>query len=101
MTNQTDLSTHKPVCFERTIINADISGAITVLNPVTGRVFVVNDVGRRILELADGSRTLGSIVDTILSEFHGSERASTERDVGDFLRGCEDAQIINWCDGAV
>lgn len=86
----------KPSCQNRVIINTDPSGAISALNPVTGRVFVINDVARRVLELADGSHTFDDIVNAILEEFKGSERASTERDIQAFLEGCANAQMITW-----
>lgn len=76
------------------VINLDESGVYTVLNPTNGRVFILNDVGRRIIELSDGNHTLEGIVNTILAEFAGAERASVERDVADFVTGCLEPQIL-------
>ncbi len=93
---QFEIATQRPVIDDKAIVNTDSSGTIAVLNPVSGRVFVINDVARRILELSDGTNTVDDIVASILAEFKGSERDSTQRDVQDFLIGCTEAQIVHW-----
>ncbi len=49
-----------------------------------GRVNVFNAVGTRVWELADGTRTLAAIVETVLAEYN-VERARLEADVAAFV----------------
>lgn len=70
------------------------SSSTTVLNPISGRIFVINDVGKRILELSDGTRTIDQIAAEITTEFHGAQVSETLRDVGEFLEGCVDASLV-------
>lgn len=76
------------------VIAADEGGVVTVTNPVTGRVFVLNDVGRRIIELCDGSASVSDIIAKLRSEFHGVEATKVGADIDDFLNACADAQLI-------
>jgi hypothetical protein len=40
-----------------------------LVHPVQGKVRVLNSVGARVWELADGQRTLGDIIQTIAAEY--------------------------------
>ena len=91
----TDALAACPRMAESAVITQDAS-ATTVLDPVSGRIFVINDVGRRILELSDGAHTLDSIGESIAAEFHGAESEALQRDIEDFLRGCTEASIVRW-----
>jgi hypothetical protein len=46
-----------------------IEGEAAVITPQDSTLHTFNGVGTRILELADGTRTLRQIVDTIVAEF--------------------------------
>lgn len=76
------------------VINSDASGTNAVLNPVSGRVYIINEVGRRVLELCDGQRTTDDIVAKVASEFAGAEEASVKDDIADFVEGCVNASIL-------
>ncbi len=89
-----DLLKKMPVLAEQAVISENESGAITVLNPVTGKVFVINDVGRRVLELSDGTRSLEEIIATITKEFAQAEPDLVRRDIQDFVAGCLAAQLL-------
>ena len=56
------------------------------MHPVQGKVRVLNPVGARVWELADGQRTLGDIVEAIATEFQ-VDVARVETDIPVF---CED-----------
>ncbi|MBX5481551.1 MAG: PqqD family protein [Myxococcaceae bacterium] len=53
----------------------------------------VSEVGERILELIDGSRTVAQIVDALLEEFE-VERAVCEEDAAAFVKLLEDRHVI-------
>lgn len=57
----------------------------TLLNPVTGQIFVTNEVGRRVLELCDGDRTIDEVIAAILNEFADSSADQVREDVQEFL----------------
>ncbi len=84
----------RPKRSDLAVIAADEGGVVTITNPVTGRVFVLNDVGRRIIELCDGTATVSDIISRLRSEFHGVESTKVETDVSDFLNACADAQLV-------
>lgn len=54
---------------------------------------VLNPVGSRIWEIADGSRRLGEIIDGILSEFDVKQEQA-EKDVIEFVQGLASKQLI-------
>jgi hypothetical protein len=90
-----ELLEQRPRLIEHAVINEDESGAVTVLNPITGKVFVINDVGRRILELSDGGRSLEQIVEAICEEFVQGKPDLVRRDVQDFVAGCLAAKLLD------
>ncbi|RIH90703.1 Coenzyme PQQ synthesis protein D [Calidithermus terrae] len=94
MEHTLDLLRQRPTLIEHAVINEDESGAITVLNPVTGKVFVINDVGRRVLELSDGNRSLEQIIVAVCEEFAQADPDLVRRDVQDFVAGCLAAQLL-------
>ncbi|MGB2716699.1 MAG: PqqD family protein [Vicinamibacterales bacterium] len=57
----------------------------TILNPVTGQIFVTNEVGKRLLELCDGSRDVDALVAQIAAEFAGCSVDQARADVVEFL----------------
>ncbi|MFB6367315.1 PqqD family protein [Paenibacillus elgii] len=76
------------------VINVDSGGVFSVNNPVTGRVFVLNDVGRRILELSDGATPFNDMVNRICAEFYGAQRDQVQEEIEEFLKACTGAQLI-------
>lgn len=51
------------------VVSRIIEGEAVIVLPEQGRVKVLNEVGSRIWTLADGHRTLESIVETICQEY--------------------------------
>lgn len=70
-----------------------IAGEAVVLRQEEAEVLVLNEVGARILELADGSHSAKAIVDTLESEFE-VERAELESDVETFLGDLVEADVL-------
>lgn len=46
-----------------------VDGQAVIVEPRSGMVNVLNDVGARMWELADGSRTASAIIDLLIAEF--------------------------------
>ena len=61
------------------------------------RVHLINEVGARILELIDGSRTVQELSREICNEFDG-EAVLVERDVKDFVQKLSGMGQIRLCD---
>jgi hypothetical protein len=76
------------------MINVDEGQVITATNPVTGRVFVLNDVAKKILDLCDGSTPVPDIELQLLRSFHGSSPEQVRQDVREFLQACQEAQVV-------
>jgi len=56
-----------------------VEGEAVIVLPKQGRTKVLNEVGSRIWALADGTRTLGSIVEVICQEYEVTpERAQAD-----------------------
>ena len=69
-----------------TVVSRLLDGEAVLVHPVQGKVRVLNPVGARVWELADGQRTLGDIVEAIATEFQ-VDVARVETEVPVF---CED-----------
>jgi hypothetical protein len=65
-------------------INQD-GDVASVLHPESGKIFVVNQVGRRIIELCDGHHTVSGITAAISQEFTNATSEKVSGDVGRFL----------------
>jgi uncharacterized protein YoxC len=52
-----------------TVVSRLLDDEAVLVHPVQGKVRVLNPVGARVWELADGQRTLGAISRVIASEF--------------------------------
>lgn len=61
-----------------------IDGEAVVVRQEAAEVLALNGVGARVLELLDGRRTVGEVVDRLYGEFE-VDRAELERDVARFV----------------
>jgi len=52
-----------PVIVEGVTINDDGTATTTLLNPLSGHIFVTNRVGKRVIELCDGQKKVEAIAD--------------------------------------
>lgn len=87
--------TGNPKKLDVVIIN-DEAETPSLLNPMSGQIFVTNRVGKRIMELADGSRDLEGIVEEVTRQFKGTPRAVVEQDAGSFLREATEKGLVSW-----
>jgi hypothetical protein len=85
----------KPKKLDILVIN-DEADAPSILNPMSGQIFVTNQVGRRIMELCDGSRDLAGIVEEVTRQFKGISREAAARDAEVFLAESARKGLITW-----
>lgn len=84
-----------PKRIENLIIEDDMETP-SLTNPGTGRTIITNMVGKRIIELSDGSSTIDHIVRTIGEEFEGATPEVIEKHTLDFLRVAKAKGLISW-----
>ena len=70
-----------------------IAGEAVVLRQEDAEVLVLNEVGARILELTDGSRSLAAIVNALEQEFEVG-RTELETDVRGFVDDLLEAAVL-------
>ncbi len=68
-------------------------GEAVVVQPLENSIAFLSPVASRIWELADGSRSVGDIVDALCTEYE-VERATAEADVAEFLAELGKKDII-------
>ncbi len=68
------------------VVSRLMDGEAILVHPAQGKVRVLNPVGARIWELADGSRDLGALAGAIAAEYD----VSPERALADVTTFCED-----------
>lgn len=76
----------------------DDEEAPSLLNPVTGQMLITNQVGKRIVELADGSRDIPAIVREIVKEFRGAREPEVLQHVEIFLAKGARKGVVTWID---
>lgn len=84
-----------PKRLDALVINDDAE-APSLLNPFTGQMLITNRVGKRIVELADGTRDLSAIAREIVQNFRGAEAAEVLRHTEAFLDESTQKGIITW-----
>lgn len=80
---------------EMVVINDDLETP-SLLDPVEGKIFITNRVGKRIMELADGTRTVDQITDGVIERFTGAQREVVRREVEAFLGDGEKRGLVSW-----
>jgi hypothetical protein len=85
-----------PKRLETLIINDDDEQAPVLLNPLTGQMLITNPVGKRIVELADGTRNLEAIATQIVSEFRGAQIYDVRQHTEAFLAEGERKGVVTW-----
>jgi Coenzyme PQQ synthesis protein D (PqqD) len=70
-----------------------IEDVVFVMNPDTSELHSFNEVGHRIWDLVDGSRTVATIVETIVDEYE-IDRETAEDDVLKFLQRLQDKDVV-------
>lgn len=65
----------------------------------SGRHFKLNDIGYAALDLCDGKRTVGALVDACLGQLE-VDRETLSQDIVAFLQQCADADVVRAADEA-
>lgn len=66
---------------------------VILLDPSSGEYFTLDDVGGRVWELCDGSRTVSEIVDAIAREYD-APRERIQGDVSELLAELAGIQLV-------
>ena len=69
------------------------AGSISVLNTSTGDVFIINEIGRRILELCGENIKVSELITTIEDEYDVENDCA--QDLIDFLKECKDGGLVS------
>lgn len=78
------------------VIVNDEAEAPSILNPMSGHIFITNAIGKRVMELANGERNLETIVTEVSKKFKGASLDVIKRDVTVFLETCTSKQLVHW-----
>ena len=76
------------------ILRQDADETVVLLNLKDGQYYALNEVGGRVWELCDGSRTLNDIVTSLCSEYD-APRETLEADVVEILEELTGADLVN------
>jgi high-affinity K+ transport system ATPase subunit B len=68
----------------------------TLLHPQTGRIFVINAIAQRMIELSDGQTNVGEIVRMICQEFAGATEERVIADIDRFYTKATQKGLILW-----
>ncbi|HEX4953121.1 MAG TPA: PqqD family protein [Thermoanaerobaculia bacterium] len=68
----------------------------SLLNPMTGKIFVTNSVGKHIVQLADGTLSFEAIVDEVAAHFKGAPVELIREEARLFLEQGRAAGLIEW-----
>ena len=75
------------------VVSQVIEGEAILVHPGQGKVRVLNPVGARLWELADGTRSLADMAETLVSEYD-VELAQARADVLAFCTGLMDCGLL-------
>lgn len=81
------------VTTSETLAAADLGDEAVVLDPASGQYYALNDVARRIVELATGSAPFGTIVDHMMAEYD-VDRARLTRDIESFVTDLAERGLV-------
>lgn len=88
------IGTH-PKKIDVIIINDEVETP-SFLNPMTGQLLVSNRVGMRIVELADGTRSIEDIATEISRQFKGAPQAQIREEVTGFVTEASKKGLLTW-----
>lgn len=85
-----------PKRIEVLIINDEDKQAPSLINPLTGQLLITNPVGKRIVELADGSRDVEAIAAQIVKEFRNAAFPAVLQHAEAFLAEGARKGVLTW-----
>jgi hypothetical protein len=77
------------------VVAKTVDDAVVLLDLTTEMYYSLNEVGSRIWALADGRRSVATIVDTLAGEFD-AERGQIREDAEDLLSQLAAEGLITW-----
>ena len=77
-----------------------IDGEAVIVLPKSGQVKVLNEVGSRIWELIDGTRSVGEITEIVVAEYDVTTDQA-ERDVEEFIQELIEGDMLVLAGGKV
>jgi hypothetical protein len=77
------------------IIWKDVKGETILLNPISGKYFGLNKVGRAFWEKIDGARTLPDIAELLLKDFN-VEKERLLKDLENLIATLQENNLINF-----
>ncbi len=85
----------KPKKIDVLIINDEVETP-SFLNPMSGQIFVTNPVGKKLMELADGTRNLHEISAELSRDFKGAPQAEMLSDATEFFVASAQKGLVTW-----
>lgn len=79
-----------------TLVISDDEETPSLSDPTSGRLLITNQVGKRVIELSDGSRDVSRLTDHIFEEFEGATRDEIRRHILHFLNECVRKGLVVW-----
>ena len=80
MSSDASPDSKKPKRIDQLVIN-DEGDTPSMMNVATGQIFITNWVGKKVMELADGRRTVNQIVDELANRYADPGPQSISQDV--------------------
>ena len=75
------------------ILKQEAAGTVVLLNMDDGRYFALDEVGGRVWDLCDGSRTLSAIA-AILAEEYEAPAATIARDLAELINALTNEDLV-------
>jgi len=75
------------------ILKQEAAGTVVLLNMDDGRYFAMDEVGGRVWDLCDGSRTLSAIA-AILAEEYEAPAATIARDLAELINALTNEDLV-------
>ena len=75
------------------ILKQEAAGTVVLLNMDDGRYFALDEVGGRVWDLCDGSRTLSEIA-AILAEEYEAPAETIERDLAELINDLTNEDLV-------
>jgi hypothetical protein len=88
-------TSRKPRKVDVLIVN-DEAETPSFLNPMSGQIFVTNPVGKRLMELADGTRSLEEIGEALSLEFKGAQQGEMVAHAEGFFDESHRKGLVTW-----
>lgn len=90
---KTDLMTMRPRRQAR-VLKQEAAGTVVLLNVDDGRYYALGELGGRVWDLCDGSRTMAQII-TIIGEEYDAPLSTIEHDLSELLTDLANENLVD------